>query len=92
MKLFFNPILAGIVGITEGNILDHCCLLHENVKTLILRTTGASNGALAKRMGKAKAEMTIPVVMKVQNSLREEVAFMSSEKRRPINVGSGDST
>jgi hypothetical protein len=43
-------------------------------------------------MGKAKAEMTIPVVMKVQNSLREEVAFMSSEKRRPINVGSGDST
>jgi hypothetical protein len=35
VKLFFNPILAGIVGITEGNILDHCSLLHENVKTLI---------------------------------------------------------
>ena len=56
------------------------------------RTTGASNGALARRIGKAKAEMTIPVVMKVQKSFSGDDALMSSTARRPINVGSGDKT
>jgi hypothetical protein len=43
-------------------------------------------------MGSAKAEMTIPVVMKMQNSFSADDVDMSVEKRREISVGIGDST
>jgi len=43
-------------------------------------------------MGSAKAEMTMPVVMKMQNSFSADDVDMSVEKRRDISVGIGDST
>ena len=55
-------------------------------------TTGASKGALASKIGKEKAEMTMPVVTKVQNSFKADDVVISFEKRREINVGTGDSS
>ena len=43
-------------------------------------------------MGRAKAEMTSPDVMKFARSLADDDAPMSLLKRRAINVGSGDRT
>ena len=48
-----------------------------------------TTAALANTTGRAKAEMTTPVVRKVQNSLRAEEVERSSVWRRANRVGRG---
>jgi hypothetical protein len=52
-------------------------------------TVGLAVGALAKTIGNAKADKTIPVVKKAQASFKAEDAFMSSVNRLEMIVGSG---
>lgn len=55
-------------------------------------TVGAATGALAKTIGKAKAEITMPVVMKLQKSFKHDEFSRLSLFLLEIRVGKGAKT
>merc|ERR1712122_103120 len=51
---------------------------------------GAPTGALAKTIGKAKADKTMPVVKNAQTSFKADDSLRLSVYRREMSVGIGD--
>ena len=60
------------------------------LKRLVQLTVGAPTGALAKTIGKAKADKTMPVVKNAQTSFKADDSLRLSVYRREMSVGIGD--